>query len=302
MACPTVVVIANPAAGSLRTRRVERFAASLGAAGARADIRWTRAAGIRRGHLDLGGAADVFVAAGGDGTLNQVANALFQERRSTPLGFLPLGTANVFAHEARLPAGDEALARLVARGEAEDYPLILGRYNGLDGGEEERVGLLMAGVGWDARLTFSVDRAVKSRHGKGAYVAAGLKLVLGGGRREVRFLADGREMPAEAVIAANSPYYGGPFKLMPRTDRSGPEMDFAAIGRMSLGTVLPILARVLAGRPAASGNLVYGRARVLAFPAPGTPIQMDGDPVGHTPAVFSRPDWKLRVIRGPGGP
>ena len=73
-----------------------------------------------------GSAADVVVAAGGDGTVSTVAAALVGGER--PLGVLPLGTLNHFAKDVGLPLGLEEAVRVIATGAAR--PVDVGEVNG----------------------------------------------------------------------------------------------------------------------------------------------------------------------------
>ena len=98
---------------------------------------------------------DVVIAAGGDGTINEVAQGLVH----TPvkLGFLPVGTTNVLAREFKIPLNyEEALAYLP---QAESRLIDLGKLN-------QRHFLLMAGVGYDAEILMRVNKQFKNVAGK----------------------------------------------------------------------------------------------------------------------------------------
>ncbi len=294
---PAVIIIANPAAGGLKRKaRVERFAALLRERGASAEIRWTRDGGVPGDNLDLVEGGDLVVAAGGDGTLHQVANILYARRERRPLGFFPAGTANVFAHEARLPGRDEDLADLIVRAPVRQYPLGWGRFTGLEGEARERVFLLMAGVGWDARVTVAVNHRVKRMHGKGAYALAALGLLITGRGEMVRVLADGREATGKAVIVAGSRWYAGPYSLVPAADPTAPRFALAVIDKITPVSLMRLLRRAARGEPDLSGNVRYLEAGEVEFPDSGIPIQVDGDQAGWTPAVFRKGSFSLPII------
>ena len=111
-----VNVIYNPTAGWRRRARLERVLERLGELGASVTLRETRG----RGDAEMlaraadPAACDAVVAAGGDGTINEVMNGL--DRRNLPLGIVPLGTANVLAAEIGLPREPRAQAEAIACG------------------------------------------------------------------------------------------------------------------------------------------------------------------------------------------
>ncbi len=106
---------------------------------------------------------DVVIAAGGDGTLNEVSQALAY----TPvkLGILPVGTTNVLAREFKIPLGfEEALEYLPI---AETTTVDLGKV-------DNRYFLLMAGIGFDAEVVRDINPQLKHVTGKTAVVTSGV--------------------------------------------------------------------------------------------------------------------------------
>ncbi len=89
-----VLVIFNGLVRGRRRRRLEAVLARLEGLGCTVERRETRGAGEVEGMARHGAASghDVVVAAGGDGTVNEVVNGLAGS--ATPLAVLPLGTAN----------------------------------------------------------------------------------------------------------------------------------------------------------------------------------------------------------------
>ena len=131
------LVIFNPTAGGRRRARLDRVLAHMRALGAVVTLHETTARGdaertAREAPADV---HDVIVAAGGDGTINEVINGLAGRRM--PLGIIPLGTANVLAAELDLPQDIDGLARTIALGRTS--PVNLGEVNG-------RRFVMMAGV------------------------------------------------------------------------------------------------------------------------------------------------------------
>jgi diacylglycerol kinase (ATP) len=113
--------------------------------------------------------ADLVLAFGGDGTINEVINGLACSKAH--LGIIPGGTANVLAMEIGLGSNlDRAAERLNS---AEPQRIALGRITTPEGAP--RYFAVMAGAGLDANIVTQVDSELKRKIGKGAYWAAGLK-------------------------------------------------------------------------------------------------------------------------------
>lgn len=107
-----ICLIANPVSGGNPMSRIERAAGWLRGRGAAVETRLTRQRGDARDFAvrALAGGCDRVVVAGGDGTLNEVANGL--RGSALPVAFLPMGTVNVFALETGIPIDLEAACRL----------------------------------------------------------------------------------------------------------------------------------------------------------------------------------------------
>src|SRR5438105_3825957 len=135
---------------------------------------------------------EVIVAAGGDGTLNEVLNGIgdapdgFERAR---LGVLPLGTVNVFAREIALPTRLELAWQIIRQGREQriDLPSVSFSSNGK---EERRYFAQLAGAGLDARAVELVKWQIKKAVGPLAYVLAGLHAVLGAQSKIVAAGAD----------------------------------------------------------------------------------------------------------------
>jgi diacylglycerol kinase (ATP) len=275
-----VAVVFNPAAGARRLRRLERAVAALEAAGIRAEVLRTAGPGdatlMARAAAAAG--ARVVVAAGGDGTIAEVAGGIAGS--GAALAVWPMGTANVLAHEWALPFKAQAFAAMVAAGQTRLLHPGLATF--ADG--RERLFVQMLGVGFDAAVVAAVTPRLKRRLGKGAYV---VQTVLQAFRNAHPWLAarvDGRDAQASSVIITKGRLYAGRFTLSPqaRPDAAGfravlfARRGLAAIALYGLALplgLLPRLASVQDG-PADTAS--------VAMP-PGVAVQADGDAAGVTP-------------------
>jgi diacylglycerol kinase family enzyme len=157
---------------------------------------------------------EIVVAAGGDGTVNEVLNgmagvpAAFEQSR---MGVIPLGTVNVFARELKIVSG------------------LAGAWAVLEGGHEARIDLpfvdfiskgkmerryfaQLAGAGLDARAVELVHWDLKKKVGALAYVVAGLK-ALSNPQSSIIVTADAQSVTGELVLVGNGILYGGDFRV-----------------------------------------------------------------------------------------
>src|SRR5271155_2776697 len=111
-----MVIVFNPVAGRRRAHLLWRVLDGMVANGIRIDIAETRCAGHAESLARAAAASGetMVVAAGGDGTIAEVANGLMGS--NARLGVIPLGTANVLAHELSLPFAPRAVAAALAFG------------------------------------------------------------------------------------------------------------------------------------------------------------------------------------------
>ena len=157
-------VIYNPFAGgvSRSARSLHRTTELLARQGIEAVLVPTSGPGSAaeqaRHHVEDG--CDLVIAAGGDGTINEVANGLVDSR--TPLAILPGGTANVLAREMRMPISIEKAAAQISTLLPKRIAAGLLTREGL----ERRAFLLMAGAGLDAEIVYHLDLDLKAASGK----------------------------------------------------------------------------------------------------------------------------------------
>lgn len=204
-------VIFNPTAKGNKARNfrrhLDKFAAecSLKQTAAVGDARTLAAQAVREGF-------EIIVAAGGDGTLNEVLNGIadvpegFERAR---LGVLPLGTVNVFAREVKIPIKLERAWVAICKGA--DTRIDVGVVDFQENGAPaRRYFAQLAGAGLDARAIELVNWRLKMKIGPLAYVVAGLRALTESQQRIS--VANGEAKTAgELVLIGNGGLYGGSF-------------------------------------------------------------------------------------------
>ena len=293
-------VIFNPTARGEKARRFRRhlelisLQATLKLTAAAGDARRLAAEAVREGF-------EVVVAAGGDGTLNEVLNGMadapngFERAR---LGVLPLGTVNVFARELALPAELSRAWEIIGQGKETRIDLPCVSYQAA-GSERRHYFAQLAGAGLDARAIELVKWQVKKAVGPLAYVLAGLHAVMSAPSKITATARAGctRSLLGELVMIGNGRLYGGQFKLFPQADlRDGllevcvfPRANWLTLARCGPGLLLSGTV------PPGVTETFQTESLTLSSPSP-TPLQVDGELIGQLPATFSVEPSRLRVI------
>ena len=294
-----LLVIFNPTAGNRAQRRLAEWLAALERLGAPVSLSETKAP---RHAEALARAADpalvdAVVAAGGDGTINEVVNGLAQS--SLPLGILPLGTANVLAGEIGLPNRPSDLARVLAFAPAR--PVWPGEAWGAD--MAGRRFLIMAGIGFDADVVEALDLPLKRRLarlglGKLAYVASIMGRLRDYRPCSYRAELDGVAVEGASLVAAKAHFYGGLFVLAPAARLDDPAFQVVLFGRGGRGAVLGYMAAMAAGmlRRCPSVRIVAARQVRLSEP-PGAAVQIDGDIHVRLPVTLRIAPTPLQLIQ-----
>jgi YegS/Rv2252/BmrU family lipid kinase len=280
--CMRTMLVYNPTAGQAETLESELAAATAvwREHGWHVDLQPTAGPGDgqRLARLAAERGYDLVVAAGGDGTINEVVNGLVGT--STALAPLPLGTMNVWARELGLPLQPRAAAAALLHWRP--HRIDLGRAG-------ERHFLLMAGIGFDAAITAAVGPAEKRRLGALAYVLRGFEIALRIRGARTRLVLDGRAVKGRVlmVLVGNSQLYGGLVKITHRASIDDGLLDVCVIQGDNVLAALRHTLAILARRYSHDPQIAYYRARTIEiFARPRLPVQVDGDPIGQTPMTF----------------
>ena len=161
--------------------------------------------------------ADVVIAAGGDGTVRAVAEAL--RGTDTAIALLPSGTGNLLARNLKLSLDNlhDSVATAFA---GRDRPIDLGLVDvERESGERERfVFVVMAGIGLDAKMLANTNPKLKKRVGWLAYVDAIARSLRDDNSMNIRYDLDGqgrKSMRAHTVLVGNCGLLPGNIMLLP---------------------------------------------------------------------------------------
>jgi diacylglycerol kinase family enzyme len=261
--------------------------------------------------------ADVVMAAGGDGTVRAVAEAL--RGSATPITLLPSGTGNLLARNLGLPLNNLELSVADAFTGA-DRPIDLGLAEIIRAGGqvEENVFLVMAGLGLDARMIALTDSKLKKAVGWLAYVDAGMRALPSLKPVRLRYSVDEgqvRQLSVHTILIGNCGALPGGILLLPAAKPDDGILDIAALrpqGRLGWLRVWNkitwengVLRKTRAGRKIIDlskdvKDVSYFQCRTLriAVDKPQA-VQLDGDEFGEAVTVRYRVDPGALTVKVP---
>ncbi len=283
-----VLVIHNPTAGWRRRRRFERIVSALIAEGVDVDVRPT----TRRGDAEAFAMSadpeklDAIAVAGGDGTINEVVNGLGDKK--LPLAVIPLGTANVLAHEIGLGGTPRDIARTIATGRAQ--PISVGIVNG-------RRFVMMAGFGFDAHVVAEVKPAVKKFLGKTAYVLSTLKTLASFRFPKYRVIVDGESFDVASAVIANGHFYGGTFVCAPDARLQDPSLHVVLFMKPGVLRTIRYAVWLALGRLTKLPDVkIVPATDIVVERVDAEPVQGDGDILASLPARITLAPAALALL------
>jgi len=280
------LVILNPAARGDRAARLEErirlFAPGL-------VVRLTSQPGDARriAAQAVAGGVETLIAAGGDGTLNEVVNGIGDA--PVTLGILPVGTMNVFASEMGIPQGDlDAAWKIIADGLAVNVDLPCAN--------EARF-LQLAGIGLDAEVVRKTTAESKRTLGPLSYLLTLLQVAAARPSRVFLNSDGGLRKEGAFVLIGNGRLYGGPFPIFKQASPCDGLLDVLVFKNQSHWDVLRYFHAMAFGSHPELPDVEYFQTRSLKVTSEGdVPVELDGEIAGSLPCDFSIGTSKLRVL------
>ncbi|HEY3854862.1 MAG TPA: diacylglycerol kinase family protein [Verrucomicrobiae bacterium] len=237
------------------------------------------------------------VAAGGDGTANEVVNGIGDVPggfSSARLAILPLGTINVFARELGLPRNLQGVAKAITAAKERVIDLGVAEFQ-RDGKPERRYFLQLAGAGIDSRAIELVSWGLKKKIGPLAYVWAGFKALL---EKQPNITVDaGRRVSGELILVGNGKFYGGSFAAFPKASLEDGMLDVCVIEKVAVLRVVELLLGYFSGNLFRFCPAVHLSAPKMTFASDSRALlQVDGENAGDLPVTFSVLPKVLRVV------
>jgi diacylglycerol kinase (ATP) len=238
--------------------------------------------------------AELLIAAGGDGTVTAVANAILTAKSTVPMAIIPLGTGNDLARSLGVPLDPEAAVTLLTTAKRRAIDVVHVR-SGADGSFM----LNMATGGSSTQTTQATTKESKRRFKAWSYFLNSWRAITGRRAFKVRAWADGRRVKCKAlnITVANGRSAGGGFVLAPHAELDDGLIDFVAVRRSSWWDLIRMAAKLLVGRLNNDPKLLEVRCRRLELTAkPAFALSVDGEVGLRTPIVFTVAPGALTVL------
>jgi diacylglycerol kinase (ATP) len=223
---------------------------------------------------------DIVVAAGGDGTLNEVVNGLAEQDYRPKLGIVPMGTTNDFARALHIPRDIGQAIDVITKGES--IPVDIGRMN-------ERYFINIAGGGRITELTYEVPSKLKTMMGQLAYYLKGIEMLPSIKPTDVSIEYDGKLFEGEAMLfligLTNS--VGGFEKLAPDASINDGLFSLLILKKTNLAEFIRIATLAVRGEHVKDPNVIYTQAnRIKIHAKEKVQLNVDGELGGVLPAEF----------------
>jgi YegS/Rv2252/BmrU family lipid kinase len=290
-----IPVILNPAAKSTQAAAREKVIRALSP---EPELILTKAPGeatqiaerlAREGH-------EIVVAAGGDGTMNEVLQGLCRvnaERapgeKHTALGVLPVGTMNVFSLELGMPSADiPACWQMIASRRLREIDLWLAN---------DQYFVQLAGVGFDAEIIQQTPWERKRKFGPLSYVMSAIQVLTRKPAVLSVHIAGRPEMHGSVVLVGAGKHYGGPVAVFPKAHNQDGLLDVIIFRGLGGWEFAQMIRAILERGYEASEDIDYLQVREFTVTAkPASPFEVDGElSSGKTPVSFRSAPFKMLV-------
>ncbi len=289
-----LALIYNPMAGKSSERRARKITDALENHGAHVEPLATTGPGDATvlAREAAGRGFDRIVAAGGDGTVNEVVNGI--AGRDVELAVIPVGTVNVLAKALSLPMHVSDACRVAVKGKSIQLDL---------GQAGDRYFTLMAGIGFDALTIRNLDPVLKRALKGAAFPISGIKTLIMEDLPLITVKWEGGETEGYFVIAANSRYYGGRFGPTPLAHMQDGLLDFCVLKEKSFTEMLRFWISTVRKEQLDEPLAEYFRTAAAEVTCPSgneVLIQTDGEIVGELPVKIALIPGGLKVCVGMG--
>lgn len=223
---------------------------------------------------------DMVIAAGGDGTINEVVHGIAEQEYRPKLGIIPVGTTNDFARALRIPRDVQKAVEIIL--EENIRPLDIGRVNG-------NYFVNIAGGGKLTELTYEVPSKLKTMLGQLAYYLKGIEMLPSLKPTKVKIEYDGKTFEDEIMLflVSNTNSVGGFEKLAPDAKMDDGYFDMLVLRKTNLADFVRIVSLATKGAHLEDKNIFYTKAnRIKVTSEEKLQLNIDGEYGGLLPGEF----------------
>lgn len=276
-------IIYNPTSGrEIFKKSLPDVLMKLEAAGYEASCHATTGAGdaTNAARIAVERRYDLVIAAGGDGTINEVVNGLAKQDYRPKIGVIPTGTTNDFARALHIPRDIDTAVDIIVKGDT--IPVDVGRVN-------DKFFINIAGGGRLTELTYDVPIKLKTMLGQLAYYLKGIEMLPSIRATEVTIEYDGKLYEGEVMLfligLTNS--VGGFEKLAPNASINDGMFSLLILKKTNLADFIRIASLALRGEHLNDSKVIYTKAnRIRVKSNDRLQLNLDGEYGGDMPAEF----------------
>lgn len=223
---------------------------------------------------------DLVIAAGGDGTLNEVIAGVSPFEKRPRIGLIPMGTTNDFARALRIPRDIDQAVDIIIQGDT--IPVDVGLMN-------ERHFINIAGGGRLTELTYDVPSKLKTVLGQLAYYLKGIEMLPSINSSRVKIEYDGEVFDDEAMLflvgLTNS--VGGFEKLAPDSSVNDGKFTLLILKKCNIAEFIRVVSLALRGEHLDDPLVISAKAEKITVTSPEkVQLNLDGEYGGVLPANF----------------
>jgi diacylglycerol kinase (ATP) len=237
--------------------------------------------------------AALLVVIGGDGTVNEVVNGMMGT--DAEIAVLPCGTGQDFGRTHGIPSRFDDAVRVALDGGTRTIDL--GRVE--CEGAEPRFFANVASAGMSGAVARRANSMTKALGGRATFFYALTREFLAWQNTRVVVELEGgvrREGPMHDVIVANGNWHGGGMKLAPEARQDDGAFDVVTIGDVSKLDFVTTAPKLYSGRYLSHPKVELLRSSSVTIGADEPlPLEVDGEPLGATPARFEVVPSALRL-------
>jgi diacylglycerol kinase (ATP) len=223
---------------------------------------------------------DIVIAAGGDGTFNEVVNGLAEQEYRPKLGLIPVGTTNDFARALHIPRDILAATDVIVNGQT--IPIDIGRMN-------DKYFVNIAGGGRITELTYEVPIKLKTMLGQLAYYIKGIEMLPSLKPYKLHLEYDGKLYEGDVMLflIALTNSVGGFEKLAPDASINDGYFTLLILKKTNLADFVRLVTLALRGDHIKDPNVIYTKANYVKVTSEDDVlINLDGELGGKTPVEF----------------
>jgi diacylglycerol kinase (ATP) len=287
-------LIVNPAAGAGRTaKRWPRIKECLKKVGLKFEQDVTEAPGhaIELAKSAVSKGYKLIVSVGGDGTINEVVNGIYEtgNLKDITLGIIGTGTGGDYIRTLGIPRNYLQSCEHLANSHKMTVDIGMVEHT-VNGQKKRRLFTNFAGLGFDAEVVRATTKKYKSLGSVPSYLMGLLTTLICYHNREITLKIDGKEEERKVctIIMSNGKYGGGSMFIAPQADIKDGLFDVVIIGDLSKPDLLVSIPRLYRGTHLTHPKVTLMHAREVEIQTKNTTaLQADGELLGEAPARFT---------------